>query len=198
MPCHDQGWLEKPLLLARAPYDKAVFFDADVLIEHPDVAHLFAWLEAERHDFMAVTHRTRATPAPNQLCTRLARALHALRTARALHPLPTPLCIRSAHAPQVREVNTSRSRRGASQPALPPGLPILYTSVLLQLTILHHRRTTATTPPPPHHRHHTTAAPLPPHTAAPHRPTTAPPPPQRWAACPSSTAACLPSAALRR
>ena len=198
MPCHDQGWLEKPLLLARAPYDKAVFFDADVLIEHPDVAHLFAWLEAERHDFMAVTHRTHATPAPNQLCTRLARALHALRTARALHPLPTPLTIRSAHAPQVREVNTSRSRRGASQPALPPGLPILYTSVLLQLTILHHRRTTATTPPPPHHRHHTTAAPLPPHTAAPHRPTTAPPPPQRWAACPSSTAACLPSAALRR
>ena len=47
MACHDQGWLEKPLLLARVPYEKAVFFDADVLIEHHDVAHLFAWLELE-------------------------------------------------------------------------------------------------------------------------------------------------------
>ena len=66
MACHDQGWLEKPLLLARVPYEKAVFFDADVLIEHRDVAHLFAWLELERHDFMAVPRRARPATAPQQ------------------------------------------------------------------------------------------------------------------------------------
>ena len=105
----NQGWLEKPLLLARAPYDKAVFFDADVLIEHHDVAHLFAWLEAERHDFMAVPHRTHPAPALHQAlqrpCTCFARASHALsiRSARAPHALCTrsaralhPLCTRSS------------------------------------------------------------------------------------------------------
>ena len=124
MSCRYQGWLEKPLVLARCPYDKAVFFDADVLIEHADVAHLFASLEADQHDFMAVP--------PSPLCTRSARARHALRTRSAL-VLHAP-CTRSAspstplvHALQVREVNTSRSRRGASESAhplaLPPALP---------------------------------------------------------------------------
>ena len=91
MACHAQGWLEKPLLLARVPYEKAVFFDADVLIEHHDVAHLFAWLELERHDFMAVPRRARPATAPHPPCNRSARALQPLRTssARALHAPPT-------------------------------------------------------------------------------------------------------------
>ena len=118
MACHDQGWLEKPLLLARVPYDKAVFFDADVLIEHHDVAHLFAWLELERHDFMAVPRRTRPATAPHQLCTCLARTSHSLSTC-CTHGFCSSLSHPFAHAPQVREVNSSRSRRGA-MPTRPP------------------------------------------------------------------------------
>ena len=50
------SWHEKALMLAASQhvYSKAVFFDADTLVRHADVAYLFAWLALDRFSFMAV------------------------------------------------------------------------------------------------------------------------------------------------
>ena len=103
-----------------------------------------------------ISWRCRARPAtaPHQLCTCLARTSPSLST-RCTHAAPTlhPLCPRClcsslshpfAHAPQVREINSSRSRRGAMPTPPPPPPPPTQTPCLTAHRIRHrgarHRR----------------------------------------------------------